>query len=440
MKKTLIALSTLAAAAIVSAEVVDNDNSKTDKSPVEIKSRVNPAWDFWKARGYFFGFDKNTVPVPVFVDAPLYTNSTIMVRGQNSLGKRWRYHCFEAYADDDTSRITMLVNKHAEEGKDVAEIYYYASKYGHGDQTYNWVKIGSDVRGHSYMFSRDRAIFYGSLELENALTLGNIGKDSLRPDAPKGDDEANYRESAKYSKYKALKRAKDGTIYFDKDKKMVLVKIDGKWNKVAVEPIDDYELTVLAEADNPPPPPAAKNPPTEILMVRAEVPKAERLRYELNQENLAVLTNADESGCTRFDTYINAFDNSDYLTYGEFESENAVKKHNESIHLKTNLKRNAEQSPNTKQTIEQLKISADGGEILRITDIETKQATKLKDAVKSAGKIDNIKLYQNSDIPDNYLLIERIPTNAIPDAKLQTAINKIEGLKSRTKEIRTKKR
>ena len=77
---------------------------------------------------------------------------------------------------------------------------------------------------------------------------------------------------------------------------------------------------------------------------------------------------------------------------------------------------------------------------MRITDIETKQATRLKDIVKSAGKTDNIKLYQNSDIPDNYLLIERIPTNAIPDAKLQTAINKIEGLKSRTKEIRTKKR
>lgn len=440
MKKALIALSALAAATIATGEVVVNDNSATDKSPTEIKSRVNPAWDFWKARGYFFGFDKNTVPVPVFVDAPLYTNSTIMVRGQNSLGKRWRYHCFEAYADDDTSRITMLVNKHAEEGKDVAEIYYYASKYGHGDQTYNWVKIGSDVRGHSYMFSRDRAIFYGSLELENALTLGSIGKDSLRPDAPKGDDEANYRESAKYSKYKALKRAKDGTIYFDKDKKMVLVKIDGKWNKVAVEPVDDYELTVLAEADNPPQQPAAKNPPTEILMVKAEVPKGERLRYELNQENLAVLTNADESGCVRFDTYINAFDNSDYLTYGEFDSKEAVKKHNESIHLKTNLKRNIEQSPTTKQTTEQLKISATGGEILRITDIETTEATKLKNACRQSAKGDAIKLYQHSDTPDKYLIIERIKTGEKCETEPYKTIKEIEKLKSQTREIGVEKR
>ena len=97
MKKTLIALSTLAATAIATGEVVVNDNSETGKSPTEIKSRVNPAWDFWKARGYFFGFDKNTVPVPVFVDAPLYTNSTIMVRGQNSLGKRHGILPFVSY-------------------------------------------------------------------------------------------------------------------------------------------------------------------------------------------------------------------------------------------------------------------------------------------------------------------------------------------------------
>ncbi len=48
--------------------------------------------------------------------------------------KRWGYHVFEGYARDDISRITMLVNKHTEEEKPVAEMYYYGSIYGHSEQ------------------------------------------------------------------------------------------------------------------------------------------------------------------------------------------------------------------------------------------------------------------------------------------------------------------
>jgi hypothetical protein len=68
----------------------------------------------------------------------------------------------------------MLVNKHVEAGLPVAELYYYSTVYDHSENAYNWFKPGSDVKLHSFMFGRDKAIFYGSLKLTNALTLGNM--------------------------------------------------------------------------------------------------------------------------------------------------------------------------------------------------------------------------------------------------------------------------
>jgi len=165
----------------------------------------------------------------------------IQVRGNENEKnmKRWGYHVFEGYARDDISRITMLVNKHTEEEKPLAELYYYGSVYGHSEAAYNWFRIGSDVRQHSFMFSRDKAIFYGSLKLTNVLTLGNIGKDNLRSEKPKGDDEANYAEDAKYVNYKELKASGDGTMFYDKDNNIVVIKINGKWMKVMVEPLPE---------------------------------------------------------------------------------------------------------------------------------------------------------------------------------------------------------
>ena len=92
-----------------------------------------------------------------------------MVRGGENFKKRWGLHVFEAYAADDTSRITMILNKHFEEGMPVAELYYYASAYGQGLNAYNWFRIGSDVPYHSFMFSRDKAIFYGQTEFRNLI-------------------------------------------------------------------------------------------------------------------------------------------------------------------------------------------------------------------------------------------------------------------------------
>jgi hypothetical protein len=119
----------------------------------------------------------------------------------------------------------------------VAEMYYYGTEYNHSNAAYNWFRIGSDVRQHSFLFGRDEAIFYGSLSLTNALTLGRIGKENLRRDAPEGDDETNYAESAEHVNFQSLKNADDGTIFYDKDNKIVVIKVEGKWMKLVTEPL-----------------------------------------------------------------------------------------------------------------------------------------------------------------------------------------------------------
>ena len=206
-----------------------------------LTSDIDTTWDKWQLRGYQYGFNPATTPMYSMVNGILATPYMIQVRGNaDEAGrKRWGYHVFEGFARDDVSRITMLVNKHEEEGRPVAEMYYYGAKYGHSDATYNWFRIGSDVRQHSFMFSRDRAIFYGSLKLHNALTLGKLGSDNLLAEAPEGDDEKNYDASAKHVNYLSLKESEDGTIFYDKDHNIVVIKVEGEWMKVAVEPLPD---------------------------------------------------------------------------------------------------------------------------------------------------------------------------------------------------------
>ena len=163
----------------------------------------------------------------------------IQVRGnaQERNRKRWGYHVFEGYASDDKSRITMLVNKHTELERPVAETYYYSTVYDHSESAYNWFKLGSDVQQHSFMFGRDKAIFYGSLRLSNAFTLGNVGKDDLLKEQPKEDAEKNFAEDARHVNYKELKGGGNGTMFYDKDRNIVVIKVDGQWMKVRVEPL-----------------------------------------------------------------------------------------------------------------------------------------------------------------------------------------------------------
>lgn len=208
---------------------------------VEIYSNIDASWSKWNERGYSFGFDRRMTPMHTTINGILSTPYMIQVRGnENEIDKkRWGFHVFEGYAKDDKSRITLLVNKHIEINKPVAEMYYYGTEYNHSEEAYNWFRIGSDVKNHSFLFSRDKAVFYGSLRLSNALTLGNIGKDDLIKEKPESDDEINFEESGKYVNFKELKNSGDGTIFYDRDNRIVVVKIEGNWMKVSVEPLPE---------------------------------------------------------------------------------------------------------------------------------------------------------------------------------------------------------
>jgi hypothetical protein len=216
-------------------------SEKSQFRRVELYSDIDTSWNKWKLRGYNYGFNPALTPMYSTINGIISTPYMVQVRGNENEKnkKRWGYHVFEGYARDDISRITMLVNKHIEEEKPLAELYYYGSVYGHSEAAYNWFRIGSDVKQHSYMFSRDKAIFYGSLKLTNALTLGNIGKEDISSDKPKGDDETNYLQDAKHVNFKELKAAGDGTIFYDKDNHIVVIKINGEWMKLAVEPLPE---------------------------------------------------------------------------------------------------------------------------------------------------------------------------------------------------------
>ncbi|MCA0233211.1 MAG: hypothetical protein LCH91_22280 [Bacteroidetes bacterium] len=218
---------------------ITQGGSNPDANRVELRSDIDTSWARWKERGYSFGFNPSLTPMYTTVNGILSTPYMIQVRGnaEERNKKRWGYHVFEGYAKDDKSRITMLVNKHIEEERPVAELYYYGTAYNHSEQAYNWFKIGSDVRQHSFLFGRDKAIFYGSLRLTNAFTLGNIGKEDILTEKPQGDDENVYQADAKYVNFKELKGSGDGTMFYDKDNKIVVIKIDGKWMQLKVEPL-----------------------------------------------------------------------------------------------------------------------------------------------------------------------------------------------------------
>ncbi|MFC5410282.1 hypothetical protein ACFPMF_13230 [Larkinella bovis] len=204
---------------------------------LELSSDIDTSWNRWKERGYHFGFNAQLTPMYTTVNGILSTPYMIQVRGNENEKnrKRWGFHVFEGYARDDKSRITMLVNKHVEEEKPVAELYYYSTVYNHSAPAYNWFRIGSDVRQHSFLFSRDKAIFYGSLKMTNAFTLGNVGKEDLATVPPTADAETNYSEDAKYVNYEALKTSDNGTMFYDKDNNIVVIKVNGKWMKLVVE-------------------------------------------------------------------------------------------------------------------------------------------------------------------------------------------------------------
>lgn len=205
----------------------------------------NPRWEGWQQQRYSFGMDKHKVTEPTQVPSPLISNGTMIMAGDTNM-MRWGFHAFEAYAKDGKSRITMLLNKHEEEGKPLAELYYYGTAYNHHNEAYNWFKLGSDVKAHSFMFSRDRAISFGLHDFRSVIELAAI--------SPKNDIDTRYKtveeidsifepdskaeENARCLLYLALRNARDGAMWYNKDTKRIVCKVNGKWQYLVTEDAD----------------------------------------------------------------------------------------------------------------------------------------------------------------------------------------------------------
>lgn len=202
----------------------------------------NSQWSGWSQERYKFGMNKYKTPEPSHVSSPLISEGTVIMAGNPDM-MRWGLHAYEAYAKDGKSRITMLVNKHVEAGKPLAELYYYGTTYNHHAEAYNWFRIGSDVREHSFMFSRDKAVSFGSHDFRSIIELATISPSedidnryqSVEEIDSVFEPEIKAKENARCVLYLALKNARDGAMFYNKDTKRIVCKVGGEWRNLVTE-------------------------------------------------------------------------------------------------------------------------------------------------------------------------------------------------------------
>lgn len=212
----------------------------TDTSDgVKISPAVNAGASVWSEERFSFGMSPSSVPVPLQVLAQLISDGTVICKGVASK-MRWGLHVFEGYASDAKSRLTMLVNKHdSEDGRKVAEIYYYSTAYNESADAYGWVRIGSDVGGTGMMFSRDEMLGNAELTMRNIISLGNVDVANLPTScsyATIDDAESaglfsheDITARRKYMQLYALRDAQNGAMFYDSANNRLVGRINGKW-------------------------------------------------------------------------------------------------------------------------------------------------------------------------------------------------------------------
>lgn len=201
---------------------------------------TNEEWDGWNEQRYTFGF--NSRQTPFYNRSFTVSDGTIVCAGDTSK-LRWGYHVFEGYAKDQKSRITMLVNKHTEENKPLAELYYYLTAYNHYEGAYGFFKIGSDVRQHSFMYARDLAVSFGKHDFRNVIELASINLttdiistyDNIEDADVAYEPDSKYADNSKCVLYLALKNSRDGAIFYDNQRHKIVAKINGKWHDVLTQ-------------------------------------------------------------------------------------------------------------------------------------------------------------------------------------------------------------
>ena len=213
----------------------------TSVSPIS-----NKKWAGWKERRFSFGFmpfSNKTYETPFMSKTYTISNGTIICGGNQDY-LRWGYHVFEGYAADSLSRITLLVNKHNEEGKPLAEMYYYLTEYNHSEKAYGFVRVGSDVKDHSFLFGRDKFIAFGESDFRSIIELASIDpQNDINPSCSTIEDademynpESMSLENSKCVLYITLKNARDGAMFYDNLRGKIVVKENGHWCDVVTSP------------------------------------------------------------------------------------------------------------------------------------------------------------------------------------------------------------
>lgn len=213
----------------------------------------NAVWSKWNSR-LAFGMRPESAPVPFAVGGQMLVDGTIIASNANAQHTRWGYHVYEAYARDNYSRMTMLLDKHDSEagGKPSLEYYYYIGG-GHDAASYGNTKIGSDVLYHSFCFDRDKMTAYGEVDAKMPITLARISLandiDTTYETVAAADSayepENHPDENNRCLKYIALKNAENGAMFYDTDRNKPVMKINGVWCEIPFTEITDSAYDVL---------------------------------------------------------------------------------------------------------------------------------------------------------------------------------------------------
>lgn len=99
------------------------------------------------------------------------------------------------------------------------------------------------------MFSRDKAIAYGSVDMRSILELGAISPSKDINTRYKTvaeidsifEPETKAKENARCLLYLALRDACNGSMFYDKDKGKIACKVNGRWEYLVIEHQISYD-------------------------------------------------------------------------------------------------------------------------------------------------------------------------------------------------------
>jgi hypothetical protein len=226
-----------------------NENISIEDSGVVIEDGTNASnaiWTDYDGR-LAFGLDTSIALVPTINKQQMINYGTFITM-KNGSNNRWGYHAIECYDNTNYNRVTLLTDKHIEYGNKLAEFYYYIGN-NHSNASYGYMRLGSDVRNHSFSFNRDEMIADGAINAHSVIQLARINPSTdlittydnyAQADSAYDPENAGTSaNNAKCCRYIQLKNAENGAMFYDTNREKLVCKVEGKWSDVQVTPVPD---------------------------------------------------------------------------------------------------------------------------------------------------------------------------------------------------------